>query len=253
LQRIPKRDKTVFISFSGIDGAGKSTQILALCQRLAEHGLRVRQIAFWDEIARMTRLRESAGHSIFKGDRGVGSPSAPINRRDKNVRSWPMSCFRLFLYFIDALSARAVMNRARRSDVDVVVLDRAIFDELANLTLSNQAIRVYVRLILAIVPRPDISFVLDADPVQARARKPEYPIEFLRMNRQAYLDLNELAGGITVIAPLSVEEVKREILKHAMKHIPFGAEGPASSGDAAFASDSDACASLSRPVTDPAA
>lgn len=241
-----------FISFSGIDGAGKSTQILALCKRMKEHGLRVRLIAFWNEIARLTRLRESTGHTLFKGDKGIGTPSAPINRRDKNVRSWPMTWLRLFLYFVDALSARAAIGSARRSNADVIVFDRFIYDELANLKLSNAIVRAYVRLILSIIPRPHISYVLDADPVQARTRKPEYPIEFLRINRQSYLDLSELAGGMTVIAPQPIEEVKKEILKHAMKYIPFGADGPASSRDAAFAPECDASANLSGPLTDPA-
>jgi thymidylate kinase len=228
LQRSLTRGGPKFISFSGIDGAGKSTQILALYKQMRERGLRVRLIAFWNEIARLTRLRESTGHTIFKGDKGVGTPTAPINRRDKNVRSWPMTCLRLFLYFVDAVSARAAMKRARRSDADVVVFDRFVYDELANLTLSNPLIRVYVRMILAIVPRPHISFLLDADPAQARTRKPEYPIEFLHINRRSYLEMSELAGGMTVIAPQPIEEVKMEILRHARKHLPFEGAQPES-------------------------
>jgi len=67
-----------FISFSGIDGAGKSTQIEALCARLRQDGLRVQLIRFWDDIARLTRFRETTGHIVFKGDKGVGSPSASL-------------------------------------------------------------------------------------------------------------------------------------------------------------------------------
>ena len=94
---VQKNSRTNFVSFSGIDGAGKSTQIEALCARLREDGLRVHTIRFWDEIARLKGIRETAGHKVFKGDKGVGSPEAPINRRDKNVRSWFMTGVRLFL------------------------------------------------------------------------------------------------------------------------------------------------------------
>ena len=205
----------VTVSFSGVDGAGKSTQIEALRATAEAMGLRVEVIRFWDDIACLTNLRESSGHKIFKGDKGVGSPDRPIHRRDKNVRSWPMACVRLFLYTLDAFSTRSVARRAARSGAGLVIFDRYMYDELANLTLSNPLMRVFARMVMAIVPRPDVSYVLDADPEQARARKPEYPVEFIHINRRAYQELCRLLGGMTTIAPMPIEAVKQEVLRHA--------------------------------------
>ncbi len=210
----------MLISFSGIDGAGKTTQIEMLSTSLRKLGLKVRRISFWNDVAALARLREHAGHALFRGDRGVGSPSAPVSRRDKNVRSPVMSAMRLGLYGLDALSLRSRIIKAISEGGDtVMIFDRFIYDELANLNFRNPAMRAYIRLVSGIVPRPHLSFLLDADPEQARARKPEYPIEFLRSNREAYLALNGLAGEFTVIEPMSVEGVARTVLSHTVHEL----------------------------------
>jgi thymidylate kinase len=211
--------RTLLVSFSGIDGAGKSTQIEALSKRLAADGPRVLLIRFWDDVARLKGIRETSGHRIFKGDQGVGSPSAPINRRDKNVQSAPMTCIRFFLYFVDAVSVRHVVKRALRSDADVVIFDRYTWDELANFNLRNPIVRAYIRMLLAFVPRPDVSYLLDADPLQARSRKPEYPLDFLYANREAYLTLAKQIPGFTVIAPMPIQEAAQHVLERAREKL----------------------------------
>lgn len=215
-----KQRQPVTVSFSGMDGAGKSTQIEALCSRAREAGLLVRVVPFWDEVARFTSVREKSGHALFGGDKGVGSPERPIERRDKNVRKWYMSLVRLFIYTADALSLRSVVRKAKRSGADFIVFDRYAYDELANLNLRNPLWRLYARLVMKLVPRPGVSYVLDADPVAARARKPEYPIEFLYSCRESYLTLSSLLGGITIIPPMAVRDVELRVLEHVLRIAP---------------------------------
>lgn len=209
-----------FVSFSGMDGAGKSTQIQSLRTKLTDAGLRVSLVTFWDDVARLTHLREVSGHKLFKGEKGVGSPDAPVNRRDKNVRSWQMTAVRYFLYFVDAVSLRLVVKKSLRSDADFIIFDRYAYDELANLNLGNPFARLYARLIMKIVPKPHVSYLLDADPVQARARKPEYPLDFLYFCRASYLTLNKIVGGMTIIPPMPIADVQREVFQHALKQLP---------------------------------
>lgn len=201
------------ISFSGIDGAGKSTQIANLRSRLEAAGLRVDLITFWDDVAALRSLREGASIRIFRGDGGVGSPERPIERRDKNVRSPLMTPIRLAMYLLDALSLRRIARRALRSGADIVIFDRYLYDELANLDLASPLIRIYIRCVMALAPRPRPGLVLDADPAQARARKPEYPLEFLQTSRNSYLRLSALLGSLTVIPPAGVEATGREVLR----------------------------------------
>ena len=64
-----ERRRPILVSFSGIDGSGKSTQIEALCARLNEIGAGVSLFTFWNDVARLTQIREAAGHTLFKGER----------------------------------------------------------------------------------------------------------------------------------------------------------------------------------------
>ena len=203
------------VSFSGVDGAGKSTQIALLRSCLEEFGMRVRVIRFWDDVASLTKLREDTGHRIFRGEKGVGTPDAPVNRRDKNVRGWPMTCLRLFIYLLDAISLRRVYRRLLRSDADFIIFDRYIYDELANLEFDYCVLSAYARFIVRLVPKPNVSFVLDADPEAAQARKPEYPLEFMVFNRNAYFDLGRILG-LVVIPPSNIETVRNEVLTRSL-------------------------------------
>lgn len=208
-------DSVRIVSFSGIDGAGKSTQIDALCRFVHDRGFTFKLLTFWDDVVALPRFRERLSSRAFKGDQGIGSPDKPITRRDKNVTAWYVMAFRLFLYMLDAFSLCLSISKNLESDVDFLIFDRFIYDELANLPLQYVAIRLYVRLLLTFVPRPDVAFVLDAEPEVASARKPEYPVEFVRRNRDTYLRLSRLVYGMTVIPPFAVEktaEMIREIV-----------------------------------------
>jgi thymidylate kinase len=209
----------MLISFSGLDGSGKSTQIENLCARLDEWGYTVRRLAFWDDVVVLTRYREGFVHQVYKSERGIGAPGKPVQRRDKNVRAWYLTLARHLLYLLDAVNLRLVVQRARRSGRQAIVMDRYIYDELANLPLSNPLTRAFVHLVRAIVPRPDVAFLLDADPVAAQARKPEYPVDFMRECRAWYFRLARLLGDLTVIPPLPLEQARTAVVEAVMRQL----------------------------------
>lgn len=203
-------DNVKVVSFSGIDGAGKSTQIEALCRSLRNRGFQCVLYTFWDDVVAFSKLRENFSLRAFKGDKGVGSPDKPIVRRDKNVSTWYMTVFRLFLYTLDAFSLSMEVSRTADSETDFLIFDRYIYDELANLPMKNPAVRLYLHALRRFIPRPDIALFLDADPEVATIRKPEYPLEFVRRNRDAYHRMCRLVG-MTLIPPLSIEQTTKMI------------------------------------------
>src|SRR5262249_15969555 len=184
--------KTLLISFSGLDGSGKSTQIANLVRVLHASGYRTKQLAFWDNVVVGSRYREGFVHKAYKSQRGIGVPGKPVERRDKNVRRWYLTVARHLLYLADAIHLRFRGGGARRSGANVIILERYIYEERANLPLSSGFTRAFARFVNWLAPTPDIAYLLDADPDAARERKPEYPVAFMRECRRSYKSLAAL-------------------------------------------------------------
>jgi thymidylate kinase len=199
------------ISFSGIDGAGKSTQIQQLKDHLALAGIPVRGLAFWDDVVVCRGLRSEFSKRVLQSDGEIGTPDRPSARRDKNVQSWPLLLFRCLLHIADTLSLRRVIRKAKAESAGVVIFDRYIYDQLAALPLHSRAARGFARCLLKLAPALDISYVLDAVPKEARARKPEYPLEFLEQYRSSYLALCDLAR-LELIPAGSPEDVHAAVV-----------------------------------------
>jgi thymidylate kinase len=184
----------LLITFSGIDGAGKSTQIEKLREYLSQQGLSVRILTFWDNVAVLSSMRSGFSRKVLQSDGNVGSPDKPANRNDKNTRSFPLLLGRSLLHLLDVSRLRKIVRRERRSGAGgVIIFDRYIYDQLAALPMQNRLARAYARLVLALAPHTDVSYLLDAIPEEARARKPEYPIDFMRQYRSSYLELRKFA------------------------------------------------------------
>ncbi len=69
----------LLISFSGVDGSGKSTQIDGLRTALHAAGLKTTLLAFWDNVVVGVKYREGFVHKVYKSERGIGAPGKPVN------------------------------------------------------------------------------------------------------------------------------------------------------------------------------
>ena len=207
-----KTKQPLLISFSGLDGSGKSTQIENLQERLTLAGLNVKLLAFWDDIVVGKKYREGFVHKVYQSEKGIGAPGKPVNRRDKNVRAWYLTIIRHFLYLLDAVNLGRVLRRTFKSGANVVIMDRYIYDELANLPLQSSLTRSFIKFVNKITPEPDLPYLLDTDVEAAHGRKPEYPVDFMHKCRAAYFQLAQILGTMIVIPALPLNEAKDAVV-----------------------------------------
>jgi thymidylate kinase len=200
------------ISFSGIDGAGKTTQIEYLMSRLQKQGLRVVLLSFWDHVAVWSNMRAGVGARTVDSRLAAEHSFAP--RNNKHVRKWYLTAARSGMYMLDVARLHRLLASEPIRNSDVVIFDRYIYDQIANIYSPSLAFRSYARLLSKQTPAPDLAFILDASPAAAFARKPEYPLEFVYQNRRTFLRLRELVPQLIVISEGGEEDVRSEIFGH---------------------------------------
>jgi thymidylate kinase len=211
----PPRTHPFLITFSGIDGAGKTTQIECLSSFLQEQGFRVLRLSFWDDIAVWSKMRAGVGDktvNLYRAGQTKDASFSPKN--NKHIRKWYLSAARSVFYILDIVRLRRVLASPSVRNFDVVVFDRYVYDQIANLYSQSFATRLYRRIILKQTPSPDLAFILDTSPDAAFARKPEFPLEFLHKNRLNFLRLREPAPQLIILPNSGVEDVKSEINFH---------------------------------------
>lgn len=198
----------MLISFSGLDGAGKTTQIHLLTRFLSERGLDVESLEMNKNVSASNFLRETV-KPILTGKprrRPRQSVDAPPNdpipeqyRYDKNRKETSRVLLRQATYVVDLVTlclVRVYWEGLRRK---IVVMDRYIYDSLANLHGTNKIAVGFMNLFARLAPAPTIAFFMDADPAVAFARKPEYPPDYYDERAVAYRDLwGRLRTGRTV-------------------------------------------------------
>ena len=203
--------KSFVITFSGIDGAGKTTQIEKLSTYLAQAGIPVHNLTLWDDVALFQEARSKFSRAVLQSEPGAGAVGRPVERRDKNAQAAPLLLGRSILYVLDMISLRHTLRNVRSEIGGVIIFDRYLYDQLAALPMN--------RWLLRFTPKPDLAYILDADPKEACARKPEYPLEFMREYRKSYLALSRMAG-LHLVHEGTPEEVHLAILRRFTKLVP---------------------------------
>jgi len=226
----------VRVSFSGLDGAGKTRQIDELVAALRDDcTVEVLWIPFkiWPEtlLNRLpAKLRSRLGPSrkasatsdaltgakapaqLAAGpSRGTGGPGRRSLLTPLRPALW--TGVGTFAAVSAGLSLR---RRARGSDAGVLILDRYRLDSIVKLQFwyPDVSADLLARVLRALAPEPDVEFLLRVDPEVAYARKPEqWSVEQLTRQARLYDRLAATSPRIVVLdAHADPDELARSVV-----------------------------------------
>ncbi len=175
------------VALLGPDGAGKSS----LAARLGQGGPMARRTVYL---------------GLYGGPRHVARPPGTAGRPTRSRVPGLGLARRLVAMWRGWLVGWWQSRRGR-----LVIFDRHPYDaRLADRPAGSSRLR---RAILGhAIPAPDAVIVLDAPAELLYARKPEHPIERVRAQRSAYLDLaSRLRGSVVVDVSGPLDEVARTV------------------------------------------
>ena len=178
----------MLITFSGLDGAGKTTLIEWLRGELERQRRPVTVLHLNDHVgiyayARAVRDR-CLGRAPSEGPPRM-EPRSPVLGRLRDALIWS-KLLRQLLYLADLLIFLCYRGYVEMLKRRILIMDRYFYDTLVDVTAGRDGRGRWPRLLARLTPRPDLPVLLEISPEEAFARKGEYTVEYLRDRSAAY-------------------------------------------------------------------
>jgi len=203
----------MLITFSGLDGSGKSTLIDWLKKTLEQDNHRVIVSHMYYDTGVLGTLRLLIEKTIVGNDgRTHAEPERTIVPRARQqgfksriarLRSrvvWNKQ-LRLLLYPIDVFIFLWYRFYVETLGKQILIMDRYFYDTLADVTENQKSNRG--RVLSWLAPTPDLPIYLEISPETAFARKGEFSVD--RLNRR-WLSYQKVAPWIPGLLVLSTEQ-----------------------------------------------
>jgi thymidylate kinase len=205
----------MLLTFSGLDGSGKTTLIAGLRGVLERSGRPVRVLTMYDHVGVYAWLRgvrdaigvaAAGGEANRPGHRGAAAGEPSIFLKVLRSRS-----IKRVVYEVDLAMFHLYRLYQERLRGRILILDRYFYDSIVD--LAEGVPDVELRSLSRWVPTPDVAIYVEATPEVAFARKGEYTVDRLRQRARIYQQVFADVRSALVVrnqgAPASALEIIR--------------------------------------------
>jgi len=191
----------MLITFSGLDGSGKSTLVEYLKELLEQENRKVTVSHMNYDVGLYSVLRSlvkrTSGKINGQAKEQTVETHAPRERAfENNFQSrtaklryllvWNKG-LRLLIFPLDVLFFLVYRLYVEKLNQQVLIMDRYFYDTLVDITGARRSL--LTRLLSWLTPTPNLSIYLDCNPEKAFGRKNEYSLDYLNRRRLSYLKL----------------------------------------------------------------
>jgi thymidylate kinase len=222
----------VLITFSGLDGAGKSTLIDWLRARLEARGYPVVVFHMNDHIGLYAYLRKARNAVLHApaptqsaeptgaaaGTGGPGGRLKPVLRRVRYAVVWNKP-LRRWIYLLDLVVFQCYRLVVEHLRGQVLIMDRYFYDTLVD--VSDGRRWRWVRLLERMTPTPAVPVFLDIGPEESYRRKGEYSVEYLRRRYLAYRQVFAWVPSAVQVVNDDLDATRVALWRSVAERVPY--------------------------------
>jgi thymidylate kinase len=192
------------ITFLGPDGCGKSAIVNKTAELLSKsfHGI---SLFYW----RPELLKQPGVAFGLREDTKTDNPNPHDLQPEPSIKS----SFRFLYYLFDFVIGYILKVYPLKIKKHLCIFDRYYYDVLVDKKRYNLSLPTFIlKLPLPLIPKPDITFILDVPPQELYKRKQELPLSELERQRNLFLSLaKKLPNAIIIDNNRSLKESLNEI------------------------------------------
>ena len=192
------------ITFSGLDGSGKTTVINSLKKEFESAGLVVKTPTMYDNLSfyaalRFVRdsIREFFGKKIELPNGSEANPNFELHSNSFIYKVFRSKLLKALVLSLDTLSIYLyLIFKAKRSDV--ILLDRTSYDYILDI-LPKKYKKLHLSVGLFFSFKPSLSVFIDTPAQVSFDRKGEHNVEYLEWRSVAYTQIFDMINNQVVI------------------------------------------------------